>query len=150
MRRDAGTGTGAWGRSRPWVLRSREIRPREVRTRGVRSRGDRERGAVTAELAVALPAVVLVLVVVLTLAAAAGAQMRSADAARAAARAAAIGEDDATVRSTALRVAGDGATVGVVRGDPWVEVRVTTPVIGGWLSSSPLRASGEAVAWVEP
>ncbi|MGO2180660.1 MAG: hypothetical protein ACTH5I_18920, partial [Cellulosimicrobium funkei] len=54
------------------------------RPRG-RVREGGERGAVTAELAVALPAVVLVLVVVLTLAAAAGAQMRSADAARAAA-----------------------------------------------------------------
>jgi len=111
---------------------------------------DRERGAVTAELAVALPAVVVVLVAVLTLVAAAGAQMRSADAARAAARAAAIGEDDATVRATALRLAGDGATVEVVRGDPWVEVRVTTPVVGGLLSGSPLRADGEAAAWVEP
>jgi len=123
-----------------------------ARTRAPRGRdgADGERGAVTAELAVALPAVVLVLVVVLTLAAAAGAQMRSADAARAAARAAAIGEDDAAVRATALRVAGDGATVDVSRGDPWVEVRVTTPVVGGWLSGSPLRASGEAVAWVEP
>jgi hypothetical protein len=105
---------------------------------------------VTAELAVALPAVVLVLVAVLTLAAAAGAQMRSADAARAAARAAAIGEADDVVRATARRVAGDGADVSVVRGDPWVEVRVTTPVVGGWLSATPLRASGEAVAWVEP
>lgn len=150
MRRDAGTGTGAWCRPRSWTLRSREVCPRWVCLRGLRPRDDRERGAVTAELAVALPAVVLVLVVVLTLAAAAGAQMRSADAARAAARAAAIGEDDATVRATALRLAGDDATVGVVRGDPWVEVRVTTPVVGGWLSGSPLRASGEAVAWVEP
>lgn len=119
------------------------------RPRG-RVREGGERGAVTAELAVALPAVVLVLVVVLTLAAAAGAQMRSADAARAAARAVASGEDDATVRATALRVAGAGATVGVLRGDPWVEVRVTTPVVGGWLAGSPLRASGAAVAWAEP
>ncbi|MHA7619562.1 TadE family type IV pilus minor pilin [Cellulosimicrobium cellulans] len=115
------------------------------RLRG-RVRQGGERGAVTAELAVALPAVVLVLVVVLTLAAAAGAQMRSADAARAAARAVAIGEDDAT----ALRVAGADATVGVLRGDPWVEVHVTTPVVGGWLAGSPLRASGAAVAWAEP
>jgi len=145
VRRDAGSGTGAWRAPRPWALRPHEVGPCKVR-----SRDDRERGAVTAELAVALPAVVLVLVVVLTLAAAAGAQMRSADAARAAARAAAIGEDDATVRATALRVAGDDATVGVTRADPWVEVRVTTPVVGGWLSGSPLRASGEAVAWVEP
>ncbi|WP_265520326.1 TadE family type IV pilus minor pilin [Oerskovia flava] len=104
----------------------------------------------TAELALALPAVVLVLVAVLTLAAAASAQMRSADAARVGARSAAIGEDDAAVRSAALHVAGDGAQVVVVRGDPWVEVQVTTPVVGGWLSGAPLRASGAAVARVEP
>lgn len=104
----------------------------------------------TAELALALPVVVLVLVAVLTLAAAASAQMRSADAARAGARAAAIGEDDGAVRATAAHLAGDGAQVGVVRGAEWVEVRVSVPVVGGWLSAVPLRASGHAVAWVEP
>jgi len=119
-------------------------------TTGAAPTTPRERGAVTAELAVALPAVVLVLVALLTLAAAAGAQMRSADAARAGARAAALGEDDAAVRSTAAHVAGDGATVAVVRGDPWVEVTVSTPVVGGWFATSPLRASGQAVARVEP
>lgn len=101
------------------------------------------------ELAVALPAVVLVLVTVLTLAAAAGAQMRAADAARAAARAAAIGEEDAVVRDTALRVAGDGAEVTLTRGDPWLAVEVSTPVVGGGLTG-PLRVSGRAEAWVEP
>lgn len=131
--------------------RARRVRARPGRAarRGWRT-VDGERGAVTAELAVALPAVVLVLVAVLTLAAAAGAQMRSADAARAGARAAAIGEDDAVVRSTAQHVAGDGARVSVRRGDPWVEVTVSTPVVGGWLSSAPLRADGSAVARVEP
>jgi hypothetical protein len=105
---------------------------------------------VTAELALALPAVVLVLAAVLTLAAAANAQLHAADAARAAARAVAIGEDDAAVRAVVGRVAGADATVTVSRGDPWVEVRVTKPVVGGWLSSSPLQADGVAVAWTEP
>ncbi|MBD8078889.1 pilus assembly protein [Cellulosimicrobium arenosum] len=112
-------------------------------------RGDREHGSVTVELAVALPAVVLVLVAVLTLAAAAGAQMRAADAARGAARAAAIGEDDATVRATALRLAGDGSEVVLVPGDPWLAVEVRTPVVGGGLVGS-FRVTGRAEAWVEP
>jgi hypothetical protein len=105
---------------------------------------------VTAELALALPAVVLVLVAVLTLAAAANAQLQAADAARAAARAVAIGEDDSVVRAVVGQVAGADATVTVSRGDPWVEVRVAKPVVGGWLSSSPLQARGAAVAWNEP
>ncbi|MFJ2299316.1 TadE family type IV pilus minor pilin [Oerskovia paurometabola] len=121
-----------------------------ARWRSGRRFRDRERGTVTAELALALPAVVLVLVAVLTLAAAANAQLQAADAARAAARAVAIGEDDAAVRAVVGRVAGPDATVTVTRGDPWVEVRVSHPVVGGWLSRSPLQARGAAVAWSEP
>ncbi|MDF2846753.1 MAG: pilus assembly protein TadE [Oerskovia sp.] len=121
-----------------------------ARRRLGRSFRDRERGTVTAELALALPAVVLVLAAVLTLAAAANAQLQAADAARAAARAVAIGEDDAAVRAVVGQVAGPDATVTVTRGDPWVEVRVAQPVVGGWLSRSPLQARGAAVAWSEP
>ena len=109
-----------------------------------------QRGAVTAELAVGLPGVVLLLVAVLTLTAASTAQMRAQDAARAGARAYAIGEDDATVRQAVARVGGDGAELGVDRDGTWVRVTVTRPVVGGWFSSAPLRASGEATAWVEP
>ncbi len=110
----------------------------------------RERGSVTAELAVGLPVVVLLLVAVLTLAAASTAQMRALDAARAAARALAVGEDDAAVRAAVTRVGGTGAEVSLVRGGEWVEVTVTRPVAGGWLADVPLRATGEAVAWTEP
>jgi Flp pilus assembly protein TadG len=117
----------------------------------MRCRGlGRERGAVTAEFAVALPAVILVLVAVLTIVAAAGAHMRSADAARAGARAAAIGESDAVIRATARHLAGDGATVTITHDPPWVQVAVSTSVAGSWLSSLPLRASAQAAAWVEP
>ncbi|MHA7135484.1 TadE family type IV pilus minor pilin [Oerskovia turbata] len=104
----------------------------------------------TAELALAMPAVVLVLAAVVALAAGANAQLQAADAARAAARAVAIGEDDAVVRDVVAQVAGADAAVTVSRGDPWVEVRVAKPVVGGWLSRSPLQARGAAVAWVEP
>ena len=107
-----------------------------------------ERGSVTAELAVGLPAVVLVLVALLTVASAAIAQTRCTDAARAGARAAALGEPDATVTATAQRVAGESATVDVGRGGGWVTVGVSTP-IGAW-DGSPLRAHASAVAKEEP
>jgi hypothetical protein len=109
-----------------------------------------ERGSVTAELAVGLPVVALLLVAVLTLVAASTAQMRAADAARAAARALAVGEDEAAVHAAALRVGGRDADLTLVRDGEWVAVTVTRPVAGGWLASAPLRASGEAVAWLEP
>ena len=111
---------------------------------------DPQRGAVTAELAVGLPVVVLLLVAVLTLTAASTAQMRALDAARAGARAYAIGEDDAAVRQTVARVGGDDAELSVSRDDTWVGVTVTRPVVGGWFAAAPLRATGEATAWVEP
>lgn len=109
-----------------------------------------EQGSVTAEIAVGLPVVVLLLVAVLTLAAASTAQMRALDAARAGARAVAIGEADAAVASAVARVGGGDADLTIVRDGEWVEVTVTRPVAGGWLADSPLRAKGVATAWVEP
>jgi len=109
-----------------------------------------ERGAVTAELAVGLPVVVLLLVAVLSLAAASTAQMRALDAARAGARAYAIGEDDATARQAVAQVGGDDAELSVSRDGPWVRVAVSRPVVGGWFAGAPVRASGDATAWVEP
>ncbi|MEL7977228.1 TadE family type IV pilus minor pilin [Isoptericola sp. F-RaC21] len=104
----------------------------------------------TAELAVGLPVVVLLLVAVLSLAAASTAQMRALDAARAGARAYAIGEDDAAARQAVAQVGGDDAEVSVSRDGTWVRVTVTRPVVGGWFAGAPVRASGDATAWVEP
>ncbi|WP_246012574.1 TadE family type IV pilus minor pilin [Myceligenerans xiligouense] len=104
----------------------------------------------TAELAVALPAVVLVLVAVLTLVAASVAQMRAVDAARAGARAVAIGEADSDVARTVARVGGDDVELSIDRDGEWVRVTVTKPVVNGWASDGPLRARGTATAWVEP
>lgn len=109
-----------------------------------------ERGAVTAELAVGLPVVVLLLAAVLTIAAASGAQLRALDAARAGARAVAIGQDEAEVRAVVAKVGGASAEVGLTRDGEWVTVEVSRPVVGGWFSRVPLQASGEATAWVEP
>ena len=113
-------------------------------------RGTHERGAVTAELAVGLPVVVLLLAAVLTIAAASGAQLRALDAARAGARAVAIGPDDAEVRAAVEKVGGAGVEVSLERDGEWVHVAVSRPVAGGWFSRLPLRARGEATAWMEP
>jgi Flp pilus assembly protein TadG len=119
-----------------------------MRTRRWARLGSGDRGSVTAETAIALPAVILVLVAVLTIAVAAGAQMRAADGARAGARAVAIGESDESARAIAQQVAGSSAAVDVTRGDPWTQVQVSVPVAGSWFGA--LRASGQAVAWTEP
>lgn len=100
----------------------------------------------TAELALALPAVVVLLVAVLTLGAASTAQMRAADAARAGARAVAVGEDPA---AAVRQVGGPAAQASVTHDGAWVTVRVSAPVVG-WLGGLPLRASGTATAWQEP
>lgn len=109
----------------------------------------RERGAVTAELAIGLPAVVLVLVAVLTLAAASSAQMRAQDAARAGARAVAVGEPAEVVAAAVSRVGGPAAEVVVSREGEWVRVTVSRPVAASG-PAAVLRATGSAVAWAEP
>lgn len=109
-----------------------------------------EHGAVTAELALALPAVVLVLAALLLTATAAVLRLQCGEAARAGARAAAIGADDAEVASVAHRIAGAGATVTVRREPPWVEVTVAGSVPGSWLSGGDIGLAATATAWIEP
>ena len=113
-----------------------------------RLRGDR--GAVTAEIALALPAVVLVLLVVLAVGAAGIAQLRATDGARVAARAVTAGYDDAEAAAQARAVAGEGASVAVVRDGEWVRVTVRRPLGASWTPAAGLRASATAVARVEP
>ena len=110
----------------------------------------RDRGSVTAELAVGLPAVVLLLVALLTVASAAIAQTRCTDAARAGARAAALGEPDGEVATTARRLAGADAAISVSRAAEWVTVEVSSPVASTSWVGSLLRARATAVARVEP
>lgn len=109
-----------------------------------RWRGDA--GAVTAELALALPAVVLVVAVVLATLAAGGLGLRAADAARTGARLAALGVADAEVVAGVREVL-PGATVRVRRDPPWVEVEVQASA-EGW--AGPLPVGAAATAWVEP
>jgi len=110
----------------------------------------RDRGAVTAELAIGLPAVVLVLAVLLITGAAAATQLRCADAARAGARVTALGQGDGQVVEVARRVAGGAVTVTVQRAAPWVEVVVSSPSAGGWFTGGRLTITASATAWSEP
>jgi len=103
---------------------------------------------VTAELAVALPAVVLVLAALVVVVAAGSAQVRVVDAARAGARAASAGEPPARVDEVVTRVAGPSATATVDEAGSWVTVTVRSSVTGGWFSG-PLGVTATATAWLE-
>ena len=86
---------------------------------------------VTAELAVALPAVVLVLATCLLGLGAVVDQVRCTEAARVAARAAARGDEAGRVRSLAVSAAPPGARVSVSAGGGEAVVRVEVES-GGW------------------
>lgn len=107
-------------------------------------RSPRDTGMVTAELALLLPAVTMLLLVLLAAAAAGVTQLRVADAARAGARAAAIGESSSEIAATAHRLAGDAADVAVGEEDGFVVVTVSRP-LPGILAGTRVRATARAV-----
>lgn len=107
-----------------------------------------DRGAVTAELAVALPAVVLVLVALLVVVVAGITQIRVVDAARAGARAASAGEDAGLVGAVVARTAGPSAVSTLDEDGAWVTVTVRSTVGGGWFSG-PVSVSATASARLE-
>jgi hypothetical protein len=103
---------------------------------------------VTAELAVAIPSVVLVLAFCLVAVNAAVDQIRCVDAARVASRAAARGDDPAQVRALAVEAAPPGARVAVQGAG--ASVRVTVSVrTGGWGALPGWDLSASAVTPVE-
>ncbi|HEY8452451.1 MAG: TadE family type IV pilus minor pilin [Micromonosporaceae bacterium] len=106
-----------------------------------------ERGSATAELAVALPAVVLLLLAGLTSVGAVTARLQCVDAAREAALVAARGGSGT---EAAARLAPEGAEVTVtVDGDTVVAVvRARVPVLSARLPA--VRVEATAVAAVEP
>ncbi|WP_410007809.1 TadE family type IV pilus minor pilin [Planotetraspora sp. A-T 1434] len=111
----------------------------------------RERGSVTAETAVALPALVVVLAASLWVIAVVGAHLECVDAARAGARAAARGEAPEAVRSAVVRAAPGGARVVVSPGAEVTRVDVSVAVQPRWgpmLPAVEVRAS--AVSATEP
>ena len=105
----------------------------------MRSRWGDERGSVTAEFAVALPAVVLVLATVLAGMQAATTLVRATDASAQAARMAARGDEPAAARMVAEAV--PGAELGLERGDGLVCARVSLDVaVLGLLGRLPISA----------
>jgi hypothetical protein len=96
------------------------------------------RGAVTAEFAVALPAVVLLLGLLLAGSAAGLTQLRLEEAARAGARALARGEDAAAVGGIVRQLAGDSALAAVASDGVWLSVTASGTVSG---------AMGPLVPW---
>lgn len=114
---------------------------------GRERRGDA--GTVTAELAVAVPAVLLVLAYCLTGLALAVDQVRCVDAARVAARAASRGEPAAQVRAVALDLAPERSRVDISSGGRTVTVTVVAPRRADLLPGLP-TGRGEATAALEP
>jgi Flp pilus assembly protein TadG len=113
-----------------------------------RARGP-ERGAVTAETAVALPALVLVLAVLLGAATAGMTQLRLEQAARAGAREVARGEPAGSVEATVRRLAGPGAEFAVAGDGSWTSVTVSSGVTGPFPEFFDLRLSATASGWSE-
>ncbi|MFW0773163.1 TadE family type IV pilus minor pilin [Paenarthrobacter nitroguajacolicus] len=116
--------------------------------RGRTSRKETEGGAVTAEFAVALPAVVLLLAFLLAGGAAGITQLRLEEAVRAGARASARGETTGSVEGIVKRLAGESATSSMTDDGEWLTVTASSPVGGalGPLIPWTLKASASARA----
>lgn len=110
----------------------------------------RDRGMATAELAVALPAVVLVIMAGMTAVSVLTAQLCCVDAAREAARAAARGESAAVVRSVAATAGPADATVTVAGDAEQVTVTVSADARVGRGVLPSFRVRATAVARREP
>ncbi|UKA53692.1 pilus assembly protein [Arthrobacter sp. FW305-BF8] len=122
------------------------------KARGAESDHGNSRGAVTAEFAVALPAVLLLLAMLLAGSAAGITQLRLEDAARAAARALARGEDPAAVDGIVRKLAGPSASAAVVPGGEWMSVTVSDRAAGPvgrmvpWTLTARAEARSEAAS----
>lgn len=103
----------------------------------------------TAELALALPALVMAVSLLIAVVGVASDASRTAEAARGAARSASLGTDHDVVISQAARLAPQHAVVRVWTEGPWVRVAVTAP--GRSWGPVPLPGpSSEAAALIEP
>lgn len=103
-------------------------------------------GAVTAEFAVALPAVLLLLALLLSGAAAGVTQLRLEEAAHAGARALARGEDPAAVEGIVRTLAGASATASVSADGEWLSVTVAGRVGGPLGAAVPWTLTAQATA----
>jgi hypothetical protein len=105
----------------------------------------------TAEIAVALPALVLITAVVLWGITVASVQLTCTDAARTGARAAARGESLTAVRELVVDAVPKGATVHVRRDEATVEVDVSAPVKpAAAIGLPPLTVHARVAAPTEP
>jgi Flp pilus assembly protein TadG len=111
---------------------------------GPTASGANARGAVTAEFAVALPAVLALLAMLLAGAAAGMTQLRIEEGARAGARALARGEDPAAVERTVRTLAGSSAAASVAADGEWFNVTVTDRVPGPLGASIPWTLTARA------
>lgn len=100
----------------------------------------------TAEFAVALPAVLLLFALLLGGAAAGATQLRLEEAALAAARALARGESQAAAEAIAKRLAGASATAAIAADGEWISVTVADRVAGPLGSVVPWTLSARASA----
>lgn len=107
------------------------------------------RGSVTAEFALAVPAVIVLLGILLSAGSAAMCQVRVEGAARAAARVIARGDGPEAVAQEIARVAGTGARHDVNSTEGVVTVRVTAPVPGPVAAAAGLTASAKASLSIE-
>ncbi len=103
----------------------------------------------TAELAVGIMSVVVVLAMMLFAVGVGIAHVRTQEAARAGARAAARGDSPGAVRAVA-RSAMPGSKVSVSRGDERVKVKVVSAVKLPFFGARSLDVSSSSVAEVEP
>lgn len=101
-------------------------------------------GAVTAEFAVALPAVLLLLALLLSGAAAGVTQLRLEEAAHAGARALARGDDPGAVEGIVNSLAGTSATASVAVDGEWLSVTVSGTVGGPMGATVPWTLSAKA------
>lgn len=108
----------------------------------------KEHGAVTAELAVSLPAVVLLIAAALTGASAGVTQLRLEEAARAAARELMRG-DSGAAETAARRIAGSDADISISAEGEWQRVQVASSVAAPLLELLPVRLSADAMAFPE-
>lgn len=110
--------------------------------------GCSDRGSVTAEMAVALPVLVLVVAAAVSAVLVAGARVRASDAAREAARASARG--DAAAARVLVERSAPGSTYSLNRSGPIViaTVRVVVHPLASWLPAVAVTES--AVAMAEP
>jgi Flp pilus assembly protein TadG len=121
-------------------------RPGRLAGYGVRGRPrpGSARGAVTAEFAVALPAVLLLLALLLAGAAAGATQLRLEEAALAGARALARGESPAAAEAIVSRLAGASATAAIAADGDWISVTVADRAAGPLGSTVPWTLTARA------